>query len=152
MARRLRLVRKQLATVRLPPFDVFRLRVEASDPTASGADPMVFLYNRRPVNPYDGTAAADFVAVCSPTDLAEYPAGVPDRLTTFPFFRLDYVELDFRAARQAEACWLTIVAEVDNLLRALDRMDRMEVVDTVWVGAPFEGGVSSSLSDFFPAY
>lgn len=144
MARRLKLTRSQLTEVNFQYLGAFRLRVEASDPTDSGADPYIFLYNRRPLNPYDQTAADDFMAVASPGDLAEYPVGEPDGRTTYPIFRLDYVELDFRSTEQAEKVWLLIVAEADTLMKALDRMEQLVPTEEVWVGAAPDAGSSES--------
>lgn len=146
MARRLKLTKSQLTEVNYQYLGAFRLRVTASDPTDSGADPYVFLYNARPVNPYDDTVTADFMAIASPGDLAEYPVGEPDANTTYPFFRLDYVELDFRSTEQAERAWLLIVAEVDTLMKALDRMEQLVPTDEVWVGAAPDAGASESAS------
>jgi len=147
MARRLKLSRQRLTHVDYLYLGAFRLRVEVSDPTDSGADPFVFIYNRRPLNPYTGTADDDFMAIASVPDLAEYPVGEPRDGTAYPFFRLNYVELDFRATSQAEEVWLLIVQEIDNLLKALDRMERLEVTEETWVGAALEDGDSDSASD-----
>ncbi len=146
MARRLKLTRQQLVEVNYQYLGAFRLRVDVTDPSDSGADTHVFLYNARPVNPYDGSQDADFLAVASPGDLAEYPRGEPNAQTTYPFFRLDYVELDFRATSQAEEVWLLIVAEVDQLLRALDRMESLVVTEETWVGSEPDAGSSDSNS------
>lgn len=143
MARRLKLTRSQLTQVNYQYLGAFRLRVEVSDPTDSGADPFVFLYNAAPVNPYDGVQRADFLAVASPVDLSEYPAGEPNDATTYPFFRLNYVEVDFRSTEQAEKAWTLIVLEVDNLLKALDRMEQLEVSEETWVGAELDGSSES---------
>lgn len=144
MARRLKLTKLQVTEVNYQFLGAFRLRVEATDPIDSGADPYVFLYNRRPLNPYTETQDDDFHAIASPGDLAEYPVGEPNGLTTYPFFRLDYVELDFRSTEQAEATWLLIVAEVDALMKALDRMETLVPTDEVWVGAAPDAGASDS--------
>lgn len=147
MARRLKLTKLQVVEVNYQYLGAFRLRVEATDPTDSGADPHVFLYLRRPLNPYDETQDDDFHAVASPGDLAEYPVGEPNGLTTYPFFRLDYVELDFRSTEQAEQVWLLIVAEVNALMQGLDRMETLVPVDEVWVGAAPDTGASDSASE-----
>lgn len=146
MARRLKLTRSQLTAVNYQYLGAFRLRIDVSDPTDSGADPCVFVYNQRPVNPYNNTVVADFMAITSPGDLAEYPVGQPNQNTTYPFFRLDYVELDFRSTEQAEDTWLLIVAEVSNLILALNRMDQLVQTEEVWVGAANEEGHSESAS------
>lgn len=146
MARRLKLTRSQLVEVNYQYLGAFRLRVEVSDPSGSGADPYVFLYNRRPLDPYTNTADDDFMAIASPGDMAEYPVGQPRAGTTYPFFRTNVVELDFRATEQAEETWALIVLEVGNLCKILDRMDQLVPTAELWVGAPLDGGPSESLS------
>lgn len=142
--RRLKLTRKAVTQVNYQHLGAYRLRIEVSDPDNTGADPNVFLFLRRPINPYDQTTLDDFMAIASPVDLAEYPVGEPNELTTYPIFRLDYVELDFRATVQAEQTWVLVVAEVDALLRALDRLDSLEVIEETYVGNTSDVGNSSS--------
>lgn len=143
---RLKITRKQLTQVNYQYLGAFRLRVEVSDADNTGADPHVFLFLRRPINPYDHSVLDDFLAVASPVDLAEYPVGEPRDGTTYPIFRLDYVELDFRATSQAEETWLLIVQEVDTLLKAMNRMEQLVVVEETWVGALPDTGNSQSAS------
>jgi hypothetical protein len=147
MGRRLKLTKSQLTEVNFDFLGAFRLRVDVTDPTDSGADTHVFLYNLRPTNPYDESQVADFMAIASPGDLAEYPPGEPNGNTTHPFFRLDYVELDFRSTEQANETWALIVAEVDALLKSLDRMEQLVPVVEVWVGDQTEEGASESASN-----
>jgi len=147
MARRLKLDRKEVTNVDYQWTGAFRLRIECSDPSNSGADPNVFVYRRDPANPYDGTANDTFFAVASPVDLSEYPVGEPNPDAQYPFFRLDYVELDFRATSQANEVWVIVVREVNNLLQALDRLENLQLTEEVWVGAPLPtdpGGGSES--------
>lgn len=101
----------------------FRLRVEAIAPQGVGAE--VFCYLRGPVNPYTGEAADVFQAVAGPVDMAEFPAGAPDNTTTFPFFRKNSVELDFRATSLAEEAWRIIQTDVRTLLHALTRLEEL---------------------------
>lgn len=147
MARRLKLTRSELTHVNYQYLGAFRLRVEVSDPTNSGADPYVFLYNRRPVNPHDSSQVDDFMAVASVADLAEYPVGGPIEATAYPIYRTSVLELDFRSTEQAEAVWLSLITQVDALVRAQDRMDDLEVTQEVWVGAEADTGNSASGSD-----
>lgn len=144
--RRLKLVRKAVTQVNYQFLGAYRLRIEVSDPDNTGADPNVFLFLRRPINPYNQEVLDDFHAVASPVDLAEYPVGEPNALTTYPFYRIDFIELDFRSTAQANETWTLIVAEVDSLLRALDRLDTLEVVEETFVGADADTGNSASNS------
>lgn len=140
MAGQLKLVRKELTEVEYQWAGAFRMRIEASDPNNTGADPNVFLYRRDPVNPYTGEASDVFFAVASVADLADYPVGEPDPDKPYPFLRLDYIELDFRASSQAKEVWEIVVREVNALLECLGRMANLVEVETQFVGtAPTEG-------------
>lgn len=145
MARRLKLVKKSVQNVNYQWVGAFRLRVECSDPSDSGADPYVFLHRRDPINAYTGNADDVFFAIASPVDLAEFPVGEPNGQTAYPFFRLDYFEVDVRAASLASEVWTTVVREVDSLLAALTKLEQLEIEETTWVGdgAPDEGGSDS---------
>jgi hypothetical protein len=144
MSRRLKIVRSEVVNVDYRSLGAFRLRIDVTDPNNSGADINVFLYNRRPLDPYNETSLDDFMAVASPVDLAEYPVGEPHTDTAYPFFRLNYLELDFRATSQAEEAWVLIVAEIDALLKALDRLEALTVTQEIWVGNESTTGSSSS--------
>lgn len=146
MARRLRITKKQLVDVNFEFLGAFRLRVEIDDPTNSGADPNVFVYNRRPMDVTDRAISDVFSAVASPVDLAEYPVGEPIGTTTYPFYRLSYVELDLRSTKLAEEVWLTIVREVTTLLQILDRMEQLVPVAEIWIGDPPSSASSDSIS------
>ena len=134
--RRLLLTRSELQNVNYYWLSAFRLRVDVSDPSDSGADPNVFLYLQRPVNPYDGSVDSDFHAVAGPVDMAEYPVGEPRDGTAYPFFRLPYIELDFRSTEVVEKIWALLILEVGQLLNALNRMDQLVQTEQLWVGAP----------------
>lgn len=147
MGRQLKIVKSQLTEVSFDRLGAFRLRVDVSDPEGTGTDPNVFLYNLLPVNPYNQTRSADFMAVASPVDLEEYPVGQPDDRTAFPIFRLNCVELDFRSTEQAEETWSSIVAEIDTLIKTLNRMDVLVPVVELRLGDVLEIGSSESGSD-----
>lgn len=144
--RRLKLTRKQVVHVNYQWLGAFRLRVEVTDPDNTGADPNVFIYLKRPVNPYDGTVLADWHGIASAPDMTEYPVGEPWDATTLPFFRLDYFEIDLRSTALVEETWALIVAEVDQLLRALDRLEQLVVTAETYVGAEAEGSSASESS------
>lgn len=126
-------------------FSAYRLRVEIE--RAVGMDDRVFLYQRGPVNPHTGEAADTFVTVCSPVDMADYPPDEPDPARQYPFFRKNFVELDFRATSQAQEAYDLIVRELGVLCRALDRLEQLQEAAAVWVGAgdPGDGGGSESM-------
>lgn len=126
-------------------FSAYRLRIEIEE--AVGLDDRVFLYQREPTNPHTDDVTDVFVTVCSPVDMADYPPEEPDPARQYPFFRLNFVELDFRATAQADEAYDLIVAELGTLCRALDRLEELQTASSVWVGAgpPDAGGSSESM-------
>lgn len=79
-----------------PKTTAYRLRIDVEQPPESQMDANIFMYHRVPYNPYSQVYDDIFIGVASPVDLSEYPILEPNSQTTFPFFRLPYVELDFR--------------------------------------------------------
>jgi len=134
MPHRLQLKRFSSSVVDYRFTSALRIRIEASDPDATGTDPAVFLYRRDPVNPYTSTHTDTFMTVCSPVDLAEYPVGAPSTASEYPFFRLHYVELDVRSTLYAKEIWLAIVREVQILLEAMERLAQLSLTETVNLG------------------
>lgn len=147
MARGLTIKRFGLINVNYRNIGAHRLRVEVTDPCNTGADVAVFMFLRLPPNPANGAELDEFHAVASPVDMSEYPAEAPDSRTAFPFYRSSAVELDFRSTALADYAWTTMVAEIGELLAALDRLDHLVVTETVTVGDCPETGDSDSDSD-----
>lgn len=143
MSNQLQVKRSGVTTVTYGRVNAFRLRVDVTAPPGSTMDPNVFIFLQRPVNPYNDTETSDFHAIASPADIAEFPVGGPREGTEFPFFRLDYVELDFRATSLLERTWLTIVADIDNLLKVMNRLAVLTPIETVTLGESAEGSESS---------
>jgi hypothetical protein len=149
MARRLKLCRYGInREVEYQWLGAFRLRVEASDPSESGADPNVFLWQRGTRNPYNGTTDDFFIAVASAPDMSDYPVGAPDPNTPYPIFRLDYFEVDVRTLGLADEVWTTVVLEVNQLLAGLEILDQLTLSECVWAGGapPEDGGAPSASS------
>ena len=123
----------------------YRVRVVASDPV--GMDGYVFLFHRKPVNPHTDTADDVFVGVASPVEMADYPVGSPNGLTPYPYFRLDYFEIDVPSATLVAHVWDGVVNQVDVLVRALKLLDRLSPAAETRVGDSLPSSASSSDSD-----
>lgn len=148
MARRLHLKKYTLGNVNYLYLGAYRLKIEARDTEDTGADPNVFLFLRRPLDPVTGLVLDEFHAIASPADMVEYPESEPSDKTTYPFFRARDLTLDFRAESMADDAWQTIVREVGVLLISLDRMDTLVLAEEVNVGNPAtDGGSSASVSE-----
>lgn len=146
MARALKLKRLDAGTnVNYEFLSAYRLRIEVEESVEM--DDRVFLYSRDPLNPHTGEQLDTFITVCSPVDMADYPPEEPAPAKQYPFFRRNWVELDFRATSQADEAWGLIVREVNNLIFALNRLTRLRVAETVWCGtAPDDDSGHSSES------
>lgn len=141
MARGIQLRRYAIAAANHWYLHGFRLRVEVQA-VAGGMDPNVFLYRRNPPDPVTGEVSDVFQTVCSFPDMGEYPATEPSDATAFPYFRLDFVELDFRGQTNYDSAWTSIRTEVHRLVAAMDKAEDLVVVEDVWLGD--SGGNSES--------
>lgn len=112
---------KRLAAekVNLYYIGAYRMRVEASNARGEGLDPYVFIYKRGTLNPYTGEYCDEYQAVCGPADMAEIPALAPVEDQAWPFYRLSYIELDFRSEETAMAAWDIIQTEVAILVEGM---------------------------------
>lgn len=147
MKRWLKLVKSTVTNVNYQFLGAYRLRVDASNPNPgeSVADPNVFLYQRNLPNPYDGSITDVWLGVASPVDMAEFPVGEPNTETAFPFYRLDYFEIDLRSTGLADEVYTLVIKEVNNLLIALDKLEALIPVEEVLVGdIPSSNGSDSS--------
>lgn len=144
MARRLRLRRFGLENVNFEWLGAFRLRVEADDPEATGTDTDVFLFNRGQVDPRSGEQTDYFMGVAGPVDMADYPSLEPDDRTAYLIFRRNWFEIDLRSTAVAQVTWEEVVKAVTNLLLALDRMEKLVVMEELFIGPAPSGSSSSS--------
>lgn len=147
MARTLKLTKSAVTNANFGWLGGYRLRIVASDVENTGADPNVFLFLRGPIDPHTEEPVDRFHAVASPVDMADYPVDTPSGDTTYPYYRSDTLELDFRTTDLAQTTWEEIVSEVCHLLQALDRLDLLEAVEEVMCcGGDVPGSGSSSSS------
>ena len=128
-------------------MSAYRLRIEIED--AVDMDDRVFLYRRDPTNPHTLETKDTFFTVCSPVDMEDFPPEEPDPAKQYPLFRRNWVELDFRATSQADEAYALIVRELNVLIFALNRLELLKPVETVWVGAgpPDDSGGSSESTE-----
>jgi hypothetical protein len=132
MERGLRLQRSEMTRRNTVGLGVFRVRWDIVDVLNMPAE--VFLYRRRPPHPKDPTPVDDFMTVCSAPDLADYPAAEPTLETDLPFFRLNYVEMDFRAVSEADSTTPIIEKALLRLIDALKAADDLSLIGDGWVG------------------
>jgi hypothetical protein len=146
MSRHIRLTRYAAQTVAFNNYGAYRLRIEVTAVEGPDLDENIFIYQRNPPSAYTDLSCDTFQAVAGPPQLAATPAGEPDPDMNWPYYRLNYVELDVASTAQAEAIWNEIQAEVCALVSAMDRLTQLQAVQDVWCPAPPDSGSFSSQS------
>jgi hypothetical protein len=120
----------------------FRLRVDVTE--AVGIPAEVFVYSRKPADPYTGLVEDVWSGIASFPDLAEYPVGAPNPDLGCPFFRQSFIEVDVRSQKDYEKIWQLVVDQVKNLKIAFDKAADLVVVEEATIGE--DEVVSDSLS------
>jgi len=88
------------------------------------------------VSAYTNLSCDAFQAVAGPPQLAAIPAGEPDPELSWPYYRLNYVELDVASTAQADEIWNEIQDEVNALVSAMERLTQLQAVQDVWCPGP----------------
>ena len=143
MARRVQLKRFAAQPVNLNNYGAYRLRIEVAAVEGPDLDQYLFIYRRVSPSPYTGVNCDTFEAVCGPPQLAAVPAVEPDPDVEWPYYRQNYVELDVASATQADAIWEELQSEVCVLISALNKLDSLKLLETVWCPSPPDTSASS---------
>ena len=146
MTRRIRLTRYAANTVNFNNYGAYRLRVEVTYVEGADLDEDIFIYKRNPPSAYTNLSCDTFEAVAGPPQLALYPPGEPNADQGWPYYRLNYVELDVSSTEQAEQIWKAIQAEVCVLISAMGRLEQLQAVEDIWCPGPPDAGSQSSQS------
>lgn len=145
--RRLKIKRYASEHVLSDNYGAYRIRVVVEEALGPDIDKNIFIFRRNPTSPHSLLNDDTFEAVAGPPQLVDIPAGEPHPDQSWPYFRQDNVELDFASSLQAEEVWQEIQREIGVLLQAMDRLDRLQVVEEYWVpSAPDESQSSSASS------
>lgn len=146
--RRIRLTKYAAENVNYSYYGAYRMKVAVTDVEGDDIDKYVFIYQRHPESPYTNASQDEFSAVCGPSQFATIPAGAPDANQGWPFYRLDYVELDFMSVNQADQAWEDIKTEVSKLVEGMGKLTALVAVEDVWFpSAPPASSQSESASD-----
>lgn len=124
--------------------DAFRLKVTAED--AVGMPNEIFLHAKVLIDPDTEQQGDDFVSICSPIDLTVYPANAPDESQFPQFFRKSQIDILVPGQTAANEAWTAIYSEVEELVRALNRLDVLVEVETVFIGTQPDDDVEISIS------
>jgi hypothetical protein len=146
MARRLKLTRKQSIPIPHWHWHGVRLRVDAVGEVDIPNE--IFVYTRNQPDA-SGVVRDVLLTIASPADLAEYPAGGPSPDTALPYYRLSYVELDFRSLTQLEAAWTQLKNAAYQLVTAMDELEPLEQIEELIIvsGEPLATSDTFSTGD-----
>jgi len=131
MARRVKLT-VQFQTPDTDPLHQFRVVVTASSATDMPAE--IFLYTKQPTTAY-ADATDKYLKVCTPTDLAVYPAHEPTPDSSPPYFRLATIDVIDDSREQLLSLWRSIQARTAQLIDSLNISDELVESSEVWIGA-----------------
>ncbi len=109
----------------------FRLQCEVIDAINVTKD--VFLYKRSIVDPLLADQADHFIAICSPFDLATYPANEPDAEQDPPFFRKNVIDILLPSVTQVVEVRSSIQSQLLNLLMLLRNLDNLTDESPFWI-------------------
>ena len=133
MARGIKLNRYQIAQANHWHLKVWRLRVEVAE-VSGGMEPNVFLWRQNDPDPHTDDVTYEFVTVATVGDMSEYPEGGPNPFAENPYFRTPFFEIDLSSQSDYDDVWHTIQVTVMELVQALDRAEKLELSESVWLG------------------
>ncbi len=122
------------------------VRVRITVTCTDGLDTRIFAYRMAPVDGSGGTNGF-FSHICSPVDMAEYPADEPVAGQSPEWFRLSYVDVFLRSVEETEKFIEIVKSDIRRLLSTLSTMDIIFTNGTEIVGTdctPPEGSSDSS--------
>jgi len=123
--------------------NTLRMVVTASD--AEDLPNEIFLHQKTVVNMALAETQDEFVAICSPYDLSDYPADTPTPTQSPQFFRKATIDILLPGIGYFQDVKNEIEAQVRHLLTLLPQLDNLEVTDEVWIPtAPVESSSESS--------
>lgn len=109
----------------------FRLQCEVVDAINVTKD--VFLFKRSIVDPLIEEQADHFIAICSPFDLATYPANEPDLEQDPPFFRKSQMDILLPSVTQVVEVRASIQSQLLTLLLLLRNLDDLSAEAPFWL-------------------
>jgi len=107
----------------------YRMVIEVDEVCNVSAN--IFLYQVSFPDPETGETTSRFKAVCSPSDIEQYPIDEPESGGTY--YRLSSADLLFRAVSLADETWDAIRGDVEELVETLGLMDEMGLIETVTI-------------------
>jgi hypothetical protein len=144
--RRIKLTKYAANPVKFNNYGAYRLRIEVNEVEGADLDKYIFIYKRNQPSPYTSLSTDSFEAVAGPPQLADIPAGEPNPDMSWPYYRLNYIELDIASATQADSIWEEINRQVCVLVEAMNALDNIQLQQNVWCPSAPDSGSTSSQS------
>lgn len=94
----------------------------------------IFVHHRSVLNARSQLTASEFTSVASPVGLTSIPVDEPGELDYPPLYRSATIDVIVPSTAMALLVWQSVVDETNNLVDALDRMDRIQEIETVRCG------------------
>lgn len=133
MARGVKLTRSEPVFVQDPlRNDGWRIVITATEGELMPVE--IFLNLLGVLNARTQVTTNEFVGIASPVDLTTVPVDTPATGASPPLFRSDKIDALVPSSALAEELWLLVVQEVNHLIEALNRLDRIDEVETVQCG------------------
>lgn len=143
MTRRIKLLFTGPTLTNVPGRNTLRLTATASE--AEDMPNEIFLHQKTLVDPGTDTTQDEFIAICSPYDLSDYPANEPDAEQEPAFFRKATLDILLPGNTLWGEVRDEIEAQVRVLVSLLDRLASLPETDEVWIpDAPADSSSSSS--------
>jgi len=115
--------------------EYFRVKITAAARTSADMTSAIFGHQNTLINPYKSGTVAQYMFVCSPYQLSEYPEAVPGDTTYMQMFRQNTAEVYFQSQKEANQFWTDVKLFVDGLIDRLERNDDSILVaqTAIWV-------------------
>ncbi len=146
MARRVRLNRLVPTKVDLNNYGAIRLRVEVTEVEGTDLDKYLFIYRKGTPSPYSDISNDVFEGIVGPYQLATYPVLDANPDMGWPYFRLDYIEVDCISNSQADSLWEEIQTQIGILVKAMNQLEKLQSVEDVWLPSAPDSSASESSS------
>ncbi len=109
----------------------FRLRCEVVD--SLNVTREVFLFKRSVADPLNAVEVDHFIAICSPFDLATYPANEPDAEQDPPFFRKSEFDILLPSVATVVEVRQSVQSQLLTLLSMLRNLDALSDEEPFWI-------------------
>ena len=131
MTRRIKLTFNEPEIEKYLGRNTLRLNVVASD--AEDMPAAIFLHQKTLVDQTDSDQQDEFVAICSPYDLSDYPVDEPDSEQFPAFFRKTEIDILLPGVGLFVETKDEIEAQVRHLVHLLDQLETLADVEEVWI-------------------